>query len=98
MFIAGAAKLYLGRDEEAIAWIRRGIERNRNYAVAQFYLAAALAHLGRLDEARSATEAGLALDPNFTVSRFRAGASSDNSTYLAQRERVYEAMRKVGVP
>jgi tetratricopeptide (TPR) repeat protein len=66
-----AAKLYLGRDEEAIAWIRRGIERNRNYPVAQFYLAAALAHLGRLDEARSATEAGLALDPNFTVSRFR---------------------------
>ena len=52
----------------------------------------------RLSEARSATKAGLALDPTFTIRRFRAGASSDNPTYLAQRERVYDGMRKAGVP
>jgi TolB-like protein/class 3 adenylate cyclase len=98
MFLAGAAKLYLGTDEEAVAWLRRGIETNRNWPLPPFYLAAALAQLGRLDEARSAVKAGLALDPTFTVSRFRAGASSDNPAYLAQRERVYDGMRKAGIP
>ncbi len=98
MFIGGAAKLYLGSDEEAVAWFRRSVETNRNFPSTQFYLAAALAHLGRLDEARAATQAGLALDPTFTVSRFRVGASSDNPTYLAQRERIYDGMRKAGVP
>jgi len=34
MAIAGAAKLYLGRDEEAVAWFRRAIETNRNIPVA----------------------------------------------------------------
>ena len=63
-----------------------------------FPLAAALAHLDRLDDARFAARSGLAVDANFTISRYRAGAVSDNPTYLAQRERVYEGMRKAGVP
>ena len=29
---------------------------------------------------------------------FRANAPSDNPTYLAQRERFYDGMRKAGVP
>jgi TolB-like protein/Flp pilus assembly protein TadD len=95
---AGLAKLYLGSDEEAVACLRHAIEVNRNYPVSHFMLAAALANLGRLEEARTATQAGLALDSAFTVRRFRAAASSDNSTYLSQRERIYEGMRVAGVP
>ena len=98
MGIAGASKLYLGRDEEAVAWCRRAIEANRNSSVAHFFLAAALAQIGRMTEARTATEAGLVLDRTFTIRRFQAGASSDNPTYLAQRERVYDGMRKAGTP
>jgi hypothetical protein len=51
-----------------------------------------------LNEARAATKARLELDPNFTIRRFRAGASSNNPTYLAQRERVIDGLRKAGVP
>ena len=40
----------------------------------------------------------LALDPTFTIRRFREGAATDNPTYLAQRERVYDGMRKAGLP
>jgi tetratricopeptide (TPR) repeat protein len=98
MAYAGLAKLYLGSDEEAVARLRRAIEINRNYPLSHFMLAAALANLEWLEEARAATQAGLALDPTFTVGRFRAGAASNNSTYLAQRERVYQGMRKAGVP
>ncbi|MFY9954834.1 hypothetical protein [Bradyrhizobium sp.] len=45
------------------------------------------ANLARLLDRRPAARAGLALDPNFTIRRFRSSASSDNSTYLAGRER-----------
>ena len=70
------------------------------FLYAYFELAAALAQLGRLDEARSAVKAGLALNPAFTISRARATwtAMSDNPTYLAQLEPIFEGLRKAGVP
>jgi tetratricopeptide (TPR) repeat protein len=95
---AGNAKSQLGADEEAAVWYRRGIEANRNFAGGHFFLAGALGLLGRLDEARAAAQAGLVVDPSFTVRRFRLGASSDNPTYLAGRERLCEGMRHAGVP
>jgi tetratricopeptide (TPR) repeat protein len=97
MFIAGAAKLQLGSDEEAIAWLRRSIQVNRNTPLAH-YLAAALAHLSRLDDARTAVQAGLAIDPAFTIARWRNIAMSDNPTFLAQRGRIRDGVRKAGVP
>jgi tetratricopeptide (TPR) repeat protein len=98
MFIAGAAKMLLGKDEEAVAWLRRSIEANRNFRNTHVILAAALAQLGRLDEARAAVQAALALDPSLTVRRYRAGIVSDNPTFLAQLERGIDGMRKAGVP
>ncbi len=98
MGIAGLAKLLLSRDEEAVVRLRRAVETNRNWPNAHFYLAAALAQLGRPEEARAAAMAGLALDPSFTIRRYRLGAATDNPTYLAQRERIYDGMRKAGVP
>jgi TolB-like protein/class 3 adenylate cyclase len=96
--IMGLAKLYLGSDEEAVARLRRAVETNRNFPLAHFGLATALAHLGRLEEARTATRSGLALDPAFTISRFRNSPATDNPGYLAGRERIYEGMRRAGVP
>ena len=98
MAAAGIAKLYLGRDEEAAGWLLRSIDANRNLPNSHFFLAAAQAHLGRMSEARAAAKAGLALNPIFTIRRFRVSAFSDNPTYLAQRERFYDGMRKAGVP
>ena len=98
MYIAGLAKLHLGGHEQAVGWFRRAIEANRNYPIPYFLSAAGLAQLGRLDDAHSAVNAGLTLNPTFAVSRFRAAVGSDNATFLAQRERLYEGMRKAGVP
>ena len=63
-------------------------------------MAAALAQLGRIDEARSAVKAGLALNPSFTISRGRVAwtAWSDDLTFLAGLERIFDGMRKAGVP
>jgi TolB-like protein len=98
MMFVGVAKLLLHADAEAVTWLRRSIEANRNYHLAHFYLAAALAHLGELDEARASAQAGLALNPSFTISRFRRNAPGSNPTFLSNRERFYEGMRLAGVP
>jgi TolB-like protein/class 3 adenylate cyclase len=95
---AGTAKLHLGEYAEAVVWFRRALDANRNFAFTHFSLAAALAQLGRLDEAQAAAQAGLVLEPGFTIGRLRAGARSDDPTYLAGRERTYDGMRKAGVP
>ena len=96
--IAGVAKLALGRDDEAVAWLRRGIEANRCYPLAHFNLAAALAQQGKTAEARAEAAAGLAVVPTFSVRRYREGAPSDNPTYLACRQRIYVGLLKAGVP
>ena len=94
------AKAHLNNDTEAVLWLRRGLDANRNFSVAHFLLAAALARLGELDHARAAVQAGLALDPSFTIRRYRSATSAwnDNPTSLAGRDRTIEGMRLAGVP
>jgi TolB-like protein len=98
MLYVGIAKSQLGLDVEAVVWLRRSIEANRNFPLAHFHLAEALALLGQLEEARAAAKAGLALDPTFNLRRYRINALSDNPVYLAGRERSCEGMRLAGVP
>jgi tetratricopeptide (TPR) repeat protein len=97
-YYVGTAKLHLVADAEAVAWLRRSIESNRNLPPAHFALAAALGLLGALNEARAAARAGLALNPGFTIHRLRAAKPSDNPTFLAGQERFCEGMRLAGVP
>jgi TolB-like protein len=98
LYVIGGAKLQLGADAEAVAWIQRSLEANRNYPVAHFHLGAVLALLGEPDEARTAVKDGLALDPHFTCRRFLANPMSDNPAFLAAEKRISEGMRLAGVP
>ena len=98
-FIAAAAKLRLGREEEAVAWLRRSVEANPSFPGSHFLLAAALARLGRLPEANAEAQAGLAISPTFTMSRYRASApSDDNPAQIAGYERIIDGLRKAGFP
>jgi TolB-like protein/class 3 adenylate cyclase len=99
MNVAGLTKLHLGSWEQAVAWFRRAIEANRNNPPTYLNLAAALAQLGRLDEAHSAVKAGLALNPPYVISRIRDAwtARSDDPTYLARLEPIFEGWRKAGL-
>jgi hypothetical protein len=94
----GVAKFWQGAEAEAIVWLRRSLEANRNYPIAHFYLATVLAHVGELDEARATARAGLALNPSFSIRRFRTHTFSNHPVYLAGRERVYAGLRMAGVP
>jgi TolB-like protein len=94
----GAAKLQLGSDVEAVMWLERSTEANRNFPLAHLLLAAALGLTGALDEARTAARTGLALNPGFTIRRFVAAQQSDNSIFLAGLKRVCEGLRLAAVP
>ena len=94
----GIAKLVLNEDAEALVWMRRSVEANRNYPIAHFVIAAALALTGALDQARGAAKTGLALNPDFTIRRFREYVASNHPTYLFARERVCHGMRMAGIP
>jgi TolB-like protein/class 3 adenylate cyclase/Flp pilus assembly protein TadD len=98
MQFVGVAKISLGSDAEAEAWLRRSIETNRNSPLTHFLLAAALGLQGSLDEARKAATAGLALNPGFTIRRVRTATNSENPKFLAGRERQYKGMRLAGIP
>ena len=98
LLIVGVAKFHLNADGEAVAWLSRSIEANRNHPVPHFWLAAALARLGALDEAKVAARAGLVLNPGFTIRRVRAQLPTDNPIYLVGRARLYEGLRLAGVP
>jgi Flp pilus assembly protein TadD len=67
MCFVGMAKLQLGSDAEAVSWLQRSTEANRNYPIAHLALAAALGLTGALDEARTAARTGLALSAHYST-------------------------------
>ena len=95
---AGLAKLQLGREEEAVVWLRRSVDANRTYPSSHFLLTAALARIGRLPEARSEVRAGLAINPTFTIARFRASVSTDDPAAVVDWERYVDDLRRAGAP
>ncbi|MGY3484692.1 TolB-like protein/Flp pilus assembly protein TadD [Bradyrhizobium sp. USDA 4011] len=98
LMFGGLAKFLLGADAQAIDWLRRSLEANRNYPLAHFFLAAALAQVGELSDARATVQSGLSLNPSFSIRRFRNNSPSNHHAYLALRERLYEGLRLAGVP
>ena len=97
MFV-GVAKLWLGADAEAVGWLRRGLEANRNFPSRISISLLRLALLGHVDEARAAVQAGLALDPNFTIRRYRAALRATIRPILPDASAFYQGMRMAGVP
>ena len=93
----GVAKLILGAHAEAVDWLRRCLEANRNYTIVHFQLAAALALVGSLDEARASVRAGLALDPAFTIRRTQGLMLSTDPTFRAGSKRIRDGMLMAGV-
>jgi tetratricopeptide (TPR) repeat protein len=88
MLLAGAAKIHLGSDEDAVVWLRRSIDPIPNVPFSHLFLATALANLGKSDEARAEVKAGLALNPAFTLRWFQPESVG----------RISSGMRKAGVP
>ena len=94
----GVAYLHTGRDEEAIDWLVRAVDSNPKSAFNHLFLASALGNARRIEEARAQVAQLQQLHPGFTLAHFRAREPSDTPLFLAQRQRVYEGLRRAGMP
>ena len=100
LFTVGVAKLALGSNEQAIAWLQRSIDANRNFPHAHLFQASALVQLDRLDDARAAVKVGLALNPAYTMTRDRTLWTwvSNDPKFLDWLDLYFGGLRRAGAP
>jgi len=96
--IAAEAALFLGEDERAHELARRAIAEWPSNARAHATLAAIEALADRDELARSEMATFLKLWPTATLARYDESRPSTHPVYLAQRARLYEGLRKAGLP
>jgi adenylate cyclase len=95
---AGVAELHLRHSTAAIDWLTRSVDANPRSAFAHLFLASALGVARRDADARAEMARFEQLRPGFTLSRFRAREPSDAAPFIAQRQEVYEGLRRAGMP
>jgi adenylate cyclase len=90
---------HLAQWEQSIEWCERALANNvREREGALGSLAAAYAWAGHDKEAKEAVAELRKLDPSFTLLSVAADHLSDDPTYSAQSARIFEGLRKAGVP
>ncbi|MBI3706538.1 MAG: winged helix-turn-helix domain-containing protein [Proteobacteria bacterium] len=97
-FCAGQAAVYVGDDEAAVRWLRKAIEANPGYENAVAWLAVAYVLLGRGDEAQQVFAEFRRAHPDVTISGWDNAYPRRNPVVVAQRERIFEGLRRLGVP
>ena len=97
MLLGGLGHCYimLGNDSAALAPLRECVARAPRWRPAHVWLAAACMRLNLVNEARAAAACVLDIDPNFSIDAWRHLHPYRDST---SPERIYEALRAVGLP
>jgi adenylate cyclase len=98
----GHALILLGRDQEAIRFLRMALGANPNAVSTHAFLAAAYALAGQLDEARTALAQHDRLRPGETLADFRRSSPVPlrltSVEYRQQFERLKDGLRLAGMP
>ena len=94
----GVAYLQLARDAEAVELLTRSVQGNPHSAFGHLFLASALGLSGREEEGRQHVVELQRLQPGFTLAHMREREPSDAPAFRAQRERIYEGLRRAGMP
>jgi TolB-like protein/cytochrome c-type biogenesis protein CcmH/NrfG len=95
----GWIQFLLGDDVRAIETLRKAIGLSPNYSLAHLCLAAAEGMQGRLDKASAALANYLRTGPSArTIVQLQSLRISKHPAYLAQCERLYEGLRRAGMP
>jgi len=92
---AACASLQLGRDEEALEHVEKGLKLSDTYPTFYGVKSAALAHLGRIDEAREVLAQYRTLEPERTIKAWQATNNYANSE---GGRRYFEGLRLAGLP
>ena len=97
-FGIGWAEFLHAHDAQAVQMLRKALDLNPGYTPAHLFLTAAYGMQDRLEEAREALAAYLRTKPSAnTITLLRANSQSTHPVYMAQRERLYEGMRRAGL-
>jgi TolB-like protein/DNA-binding winged helix-turn-helix (wHTH) protein/Tfp pilus assembly protein PilF len=96
--VMAAAHLYLGREDQALAWARKSALERPRFSVAHSWIASAAGLLDHAETARTAIAEFRRLRPDYTIRTFRAENLCANDACRTQRERYYEGLRKAGLP
>jgi tetratricopeptide (TPR) repeat protein len=94
----GVAHMQLGNDAAAVEWLRRSVALNPGSRFGRLFYASALALAGREEEARAQMAEFQRLAPGFTLTRMKQLEPSEEPEFLAQRQRIYEGLRRAGMP
>jgi TolB-like protein/class 3 adenylate cyclase/cytochrome c-type biogenesis protein CcmH/NrfG len=95
----GWVQFLLGNDVRAIEMLRKAIALNPHYPLAHLLLAAVYGMQFRLNEASAALADYLRTSPSGrTIAQLQSLRQSRHAKYLAQCERIYEGLRKAGMP
>lgn len=94
----GMALMHLGQDAAAAQSLAQGVKATPPARFTHLYLASALALSGQMEAAREQVAQFPQLYPGLTLGRWRALEVSDSPEFLRQRERVYEGLRRAGMP
>lgn len=98
LMIQGAILLNLKREGEAVAPLERSVQANPRSVLAHLYLAGAYGLTGATQGAQAQAALLQASMPGFTITRMREREPSDHPVYRAQREHLYEGLRRAGIP
>jgi TolB-like protein/class 3 adenylate cyclase/Tfp pilus assembly protein PilF len=98
--VAGLCSVTLHRDDQAVDWLRRSLAVSDKGPTVHIFLAGALGLIGNDAEARDELQRYLAMPEARvkTIAALKLQRNSNNPSYLATRERVYEGLRKAGMP
>ena len=94
----GWANLMLGRNEEAVDWIKKSIAITPASGRPYLLLAAALQRAGRPDEAKVALAKGMALRPNSTALNVRPPDRNASPAFVEASVGIVQTMVDVGLP
>jgi TolB-like protein/class 3 adenylate cyclase len=89
---------FLAQWEQGIEWCEKARAGAPENVYALVHLAAANAWAGHDTEAKDAAAQLQRVSPGFTMQTWAGLRASDDPTYIAQRARIAEGLRKAGVP
>jgi DNA-binding winged helix-turn-helix (wHTH) protein/Tfp pilus assembly protein PilF len=97
-FVAGMAAFHLGNDEVATSRLEHSSRLNPSGAFAPQWLAAINMLHGNDDRASRLLSRFVARVPGHTIESLMATERSSNRTFRSQRQRLYEGLRRAGLP
>lgn len=97
-FWAGFAALHVSDKQAAVQWLLKARQVNPAFTLTSLYLAAAYLGIGEEEKARKSLTEYLKVVPKFSIEEWKRMVPTPNPIVAKQRERIFDAWRRLGVP